>query len=302
VEASARARHKAASPTSRRTRLFEPAATHPPQVVDGTDMSELQASAGNQAVISLLANPGAFPLLIARQATTASSPTGAAPGAASPTAPLPAAPAPTLDLPPEQRPVLQAGSTGEWVKALQTKLQATRGRTGLVVSGTFDSATRKAVVEVQQMLGAKPDGIVGPKTWEAIDNVSGGAAFSADSFKVLHDKAMAAVTLADAGQFGPALAGFKEVYADPNMTAKPELRTTVVLEIGRCEHGLGNFGAAIARYQEAASTPGADSLDKMLASEWTREASLGQPPSTREAIVTRSQQPQPAAPAKPTGA
>lgn len=60
------------------------------------------------------------------------------------------------------RPTLRRPNTGEQVKQLQQKLR-------LDVDGEFGSATEAAVRAFQRNAGLVPDGIVGPKTWAALD-------------------------------------------------------------------------------------------------------------------------------------
>jgi N-acetyl-anhydromuramyl-L-alanine amidase AmpD len=58
------------------------------------------------------------------------------------------------------------GSTGEAVKAVQSQLN-TRGY-GLVVDGVFGSKTEAAVRDFQAKKGLTVDGVVGPRTWNAL--------------------------------------------------------------------------------------------------------------------------------------
>ncbi len=62
-------------------------------------------------------------------------------------------------------PTLQAGATGDAVKALQVELNAKR-RLSLTVDGQFGSATTTAVRDFQTHAGIGSDGIVGPTTWK----------------------------------------------------------------------------------------------------------------------------------------
>ena len=67
---------------------------------------------------------------------------------------------------------LQTGSTGEYVRHLQTYLSYLSGTysqiPNIVVDGIFGNATRNAVIAFQRMVGLSPSGIVGPLTWAAI--------------------------------------------------------------------------------------------------------------------------------------
>ncbi|WP_055489058.1 peptidoglycan-binding protein [Streptomyces sp. TP-A0356] len=57
--------------------------------------------------------------------------------------------------------ILELGSTGSCVEYLQGKLAVT-------VDGTFGRRTYNAVVATQEHCKLHVDGIVGPKTWDAI--------------------------------------------------------------------------------------------------------------------------------------
>lgn len=85
---------------------------------------------------------------------------------------LPAGPAfPTAA--PSTRPLLHQGSgmgalasQANWVKDLQFRLHL------MPVDGKFGANTREAVLGFQRKQGLKPDGIVGPLTWSALDKAS----------------------------------------------------------------------------------------------------------------------------------
>lgn len=80
----------------------------------------------------------------------------------------PSAPIPATDG--QQRPTLRRGSKGEAVKQAQTLLDVD-------VDGFFGTNTEAALREVQRKGGLVPDGILGPKSWEALS--SGTAAIAA---------------------------------------------------------------------------------------------------------------------------
>ena len=73
---------------------------------------------------------------------------------------------PAVEPTPNGRPTLRRGADGEHVKQLQAKLRMDTSAGG---AGTFGPKTEAAVREFQRSLGMLPDGIVGPKTWEALD-------------------------------------------------------------------------------------------------------------------------------------
>ena len=62
------------------------------------------------------------------------------------------------------RPTLRRGASGDLVKQVQAKV-------GVPVDGNFGSKTEAAVRVFQRNRGLVPDGIVGPKTWRALDSV-----------------------------------------------------------------------------------------------------------------------------------
>ena len=68
------------------------------------------------------------------------------------------------------RPILKKGDRGTYVTLLQTKLIQRGfdcGRYG--ADGIFGAATENAVKDFQTSAGLDPDGVVGEKTWEALD-------------------------------------------------------------------------------------------------------------------------------------
>src|SRR5205085_7435516 len=85
-----------------------------------------------------------------------------------PEPPGPADPAATLDPPSASMATLRPGATGQGVRDLQTKLNASRSRLGLPllpVNGNFGPQTERAVVTFQKLWGLAPDAVVGPATW-----------------------------------------------------------------------------------------------------------------------------------------
>ncbi|MFE1251426.1 glycoside hydrolase domain-containing protein [Streptomyces sp. NPDC058735] len=64
-------------------------------------------------------------------------------------------------------PTLQNGSTGEAVTRLQRALTAALGRT-VAVDGVFGTGTAQAVRDYQSSRGLAADGVVGPATWDAL--------------------------------------------------------------------------------------------------------------------------------------
>jgi peptidoglycan hydrolase-like protein with peptidoglycan-binding domain len=74
------------------------------------------------------------------------------------------APAPAPAPAPSSGGVLQRGSTGDRVKALQRVLNAWYPSLRLVVDGDFGPATERAVRDMQSRAGLVVDGLAGPAT------------------------------------------------------------------------------------------------------------------------------------------
>jgi peptidoglycan hydrolase-like protein with peptidoglycan-binding domain len=63
------------------------------------------------------------------------------------------------------RPTIQVGSSGDEVTTVQNCLNARP------IDGSFGEKTERAVKQFQVDQKLKPDGIVGPKTWDALEHV-----------------------------------------------------------------------------------------------------------------------------------
>lgn len=79
-----------------------------------------------------------------------------------------------LDLADKSDPTLQEGSKGVAVRGLQRMLLA-RGYDVEEIDGRFGPKTEKAVKAYQSAEGLDDDGIVGPKTWDALRDVDAGS-------------------------------------------------------------------------------------------------------------------------------
>jgi peptidoglycan hydrolase-like protein with peptidoglycan-binding domain len=83
-------------------------------------------------------------------------------GVAPPLVLIPSAEPPSQPGAPVGRPTLRRGATGDLVKQVQAKV-------GVIADGTFGPKSEAAVRAFQRSHGLTPDGIVGPKTWQALD-------------------------------------------------------------------------------------------------------------------------------------
>lgn len=72
---------------------------------------------------------------------------------------------------PEKKPTLRKGDSGKWVTLAQTELINKGydcGKTG--ADGQFGANTQKAVKAFQSDHGLAADGVIGPKTWDALES------------------------------------------------------------------------------------------------------------------------------------
>lgn len=136
---------------------------------------------------------GAAVLGVAAVCGTSTAPAGhaAGPSAARPTAAA-------------ARPVLKVGSKGAAVKELQTKLSAAGFWLGSADSA-FGSLTQQAVYAVQKANGLARDGIVGARTWAAVDAGRRPAARHAGALHVEIDKARQLLLVVNGGKVTYAL-------------------------------------------------------------------------------------------------
>lgn len=71
----------------------------------------------------------------------------------------------------DTRPTLREGDRGPVVVVLQTVMRDKAGQS-IATDGIFGPATATAVRNVQRVFGLVADGIVGPRTWQAIDQLA----------------------------------------------------------------------------------------------------------------------------------
>jgi len=153
-----------------------------------------------------------------------------------------------------ERPVLQFGATGPAVKQLQMKLRSVRERQHdrdvnrrARIDGIFGPLTRQDVVDFQGDTGLDADGIVGPKSWDALDSLVPGAPEEGQE-SAEQDRFAAAVELENAGQYDAALAIFQ---AELLVAPTPERAGAQAANAGVCHHQRGRFGLAVGCYEQA---------------------------------------------------
>jgi len=176
------------------------------------------------------------------------------------------------------RRTLYRGSRGPDVEELQRKLNGVSAALHLQVDGIFGQATYDAVTNFQVRADLEPDGVVGPRTWEALDAYSTGQEVTdaeLERLVALHAQGQA---LYAAHDYEGALAIAMQLYADPAMEGKPLLRVNVPWNIARCHQHLGHYAEAIGWYQEYLDTPGIPASGRAGALENIRRCRLHQPP------------------------
>ncbi len=81
-------------------------------------------------------------------------------------------------------PTIRRGANGCLAAELQTRLNDAMGA-GLTVDGVFGKKTEETVKAFQAYNGLKADGVVGPKTWAALERATG---HDADGMDLTVDK------------------------------------------------------------------------------------------------------------------
>ena len=152
------------------------------------------------------------------------------------------------------RRTLRYGDNGPDVKQLQMKLMYLSERLhdrdvedDPRIDGIFGPLTKQDVIEFQSDTGLDADGIVGPKTWDALDSLAPG---TADEGKAAADdeQFVAAVALREAGQYDAALVLFE---ASGAAATTPEATVMPLANMAVCHHQRGRFGLAVASYEQA---------------------------------------------------
>lgn len=87
------------------------------------------------------------------------------------TTPTPPAPTPGVNY---VQATVKLGSISADVYAVQAVIKFKAGQ-AVPVNGTFDAATDFGVKNVQKIFGLLPDGVVGPKTWAALNKLANGS-------------------------------------------------------------------------------------------------------------------------------
>ncbi len=153
-----------------------------------------------------------------------------------------------------ERRTLRFGSTGDDVKLLQMKLHQLRERAHdrdanrrSRKDGIFGPLTRQDVIDFQGDTGLDADGIVGPRTWNAIDSLVPGT--PTESGETAADEQFeAARALRDAARYDEAITLFEALAAG---FATPDVATSSLANAGTCHQQRGRFGIAVARYEQA---------------------------------------------------
>src|SRR5260370_85947 len=116
---------------------------------------------------------------------------------------------------PAPHPQLSVGARGPAVSELQEKLSVVVAESKLRVSGRFDSHTEEVVKRFQVEAGLRPDGIVGPDTWGALDSLRGGTEVAGVTLARLQALRTEGDVQFDAGDFQGALTKYMSIYSDP---------------------------------------------------------------------------------------
>ncbi len=184
------------------------------------------------------------------------------------------------------RPTLTQGSRGTGVRELQLRLQ-TVTKYKIKVDGIFGPETREALVLFQEKHRLNPDGVAGRRTWDALVPVSSGPALDAPVLQRVIAANNQANERARVHDHAGALKIGQNVYADPALALKPEMRGVVAFNMGTDHHSLRAFDEAIRCYTEAICAPGGSDDQVPLGLERIREARLRLPPTPTSELRRR---------------
>ena len=191
---------------------------------------------------------------------------------------------------PGNRTTLYPGNRGPQVKLLQNKLVAA-DEYRVWKPAVFDTQTKGAVVSFQEKMHLKPDGIVGRRTWAALDSVARGEALSDEDRIRLLTAETEARALFMAGQYQAALTKIMTVYGDPVVATKPKFLAVTIWNIAYIHHKMAfvkgiseadkkkKLEEAISWYQEMVAREGISHDNIADAAIRIRECRLGLPPT-----------------------
>jgi hypothetical protein len=152
------------------------------------------------------------------------------------------------------RRTLHYGDTGPDVKQLQMKLRRVKEREhdrdvegNARIDGIFGPLTNQDVIDFQGDTGLEADGIVGPKTWDALDSLVSGT-LDERAETASNDRFNAGRELLDAAQYDAALEIFEALLAD---ASTPEAAGVSAANAALCHQQRGRFGLAVGRYERA---------------------------------------------------
>lgn len=146
------------------------------------------------------------------------------------------------------RPLIILGSSGPDVLDAVLRLNLGGADPQLVPGDAFDAAVEAAARDFQARHGLQVDGQIGTNTWDQLDQLDGGRLLpAADVAAVRTARDQARVQLG-IGDFAGAKATLDPVYSQGNIP--PEVRASIVANLGWAEHGLGNTGRALGLYLE----------------------------------------------------
>lgn len=152
------------------------------------------------------------------------------------------------------RRTLRRGDTGTDVKLLQMKLRQVRERehdrdaaNQARIDGIFGPLTHADVVDFQTDTGLDPDGIVGLRTWHAIDSLVPQS--PVEENEVANNERFAhAITLEVPGSYDRAIAIYQDIALN---ASSPEMIGPAMTRTGICHQARGRFGAAVQAYETA---------------------------------------------------
>jgi hypothetical protein len=190
------------------------------------------------------------------------------------------------------RPLVKLNSVGPDVLDAILRLNLAGADPQVEVSQPFSAAAKVAAEAFQAGHGLQVDGDIGDNTWTLLDQLDGGRLITAADVDAIFAQQLPARALLEAGEFDAAAAILDPMYANPGVP--PEVRASVVAQLGWVAHGRGEFERARALYFEQLAIIrmlGGQPLAERDTIQRLREITLGEPPGPPVSFVNRQNLP-----------
>jgi hypothetical protein len=187
------------------------------------------------------------------------------------------------EAPATAHPQIQQGSSNESVRVAKIKLNLLGADPPLNAHTPFDEATTKATKAFQRRHQLTDDGVIGAKTWAALDELTSPIAPDEAHLAFIDAQLLEARTLSRAGLDDEAMTIYEALYDDRQ--APPEMRVALTFKMATIHHRRGDFDQALSLYGEYLNLPAIDAVARRDALQRIREARSHQPPGILESTL-----------------